>query len=107
MVVDAAHGHSVITVQARYVGPGDHHDERYAQTATTVPFFTGNQTADDWDTKECKYNFVLYASEDFERSYRSDLPIIITVSVMGHGILENQYCSSECQPSSHWQMIDC
>lgn len=69
-------------MQARYVGPGDQHDERYTSTEAVVPFYTNPLTVDDWDTTECQYDFVFYASETFEDSYRADLPIIITVRVV-------------------------
>eukprot|EP00977_Amphora_coffeiformis_P009861 scaffold2267_cov162-Amphora_coffeaeformis.AAC.5 len=68
---------------ALYLGPGDQHDVRYARSEEVVPFFIPQQTVAGWDTQECKYDFVLYASEDFEQSYRSDLPIIITAVVGG------------------------
>ena len=61
------------------MGPGDQHDERYTPTEAIVPFYTGNLTIDDWDLTECKYDFVFYASETFEESYRAELPIVITV----------------------------
>jgi len=61
------------------LGPGNQHDERYAQSEVVVPFSIPEQITEGWDARDCKYDFVLYASEDFERSYRSDLPIVITV----------------------------
>jgi hypothetical protein len=100
---------SFLSCQAFYMGEGDFHDQRYSDMRVVVPFeepkgfsnssssgnnamsnqqplFNNNSTkTDDEDTNgtvgSCHYQFALYPTQEFEDSYHTNIPQVMTITV--------------------------
>jgi class 3 adenylate cyclase len=65
-------------LQAVYAGEGDLHEERYDHMKVEIPFseYVRDSTKDV--PGHCVYTFTIYPTKEFERDYRSNLPVLMT-----------------------------
>ena len=66
---------------AFYLGEGDFHDPAYDDTEVALPF--GAYFDDSYEPVdgECTYQYYIYATQEFEEQYRSNLPWALTLVV--------------------------
>jgi Adenylate and Guanylate cyclase catalytic domain len=69
--------HSLLSIQATYIGPGDLHDLQYEHTRKSIPFFDHRPNIAD----HCEYSFELYATSDLASQHHTASPAIVGLVV--------------------------
>jgi hypothetical protein len=68
----------LIFLQAFYAGEGDLHDERYNHMEVEIPFSDYLRDSTKDVPGHCVYTFAVYPTKEFEDTYHSNLPVLMT-----------------------------
>jgi hypothetical protein len=68
--------------QPVYLGIGDLHDQRFNDTKRVVPLYKYSRPdVTPYVDGHCQYSFVVYASQEFQDSKSTSLPLLLTIVV--------------------------